>query len=114
MNAQMVEAPPPGAYGCGAHGTSGDQTGPGCAAPENGRVDRVGQGQADGAGHHGASDRWDMPGEEDEYEGAAHHVEERDGADAPSLEDGHPPGGDTHANAHDQVEHEELDADLAR
>src|SRR5205823_27585 len=67
--------------------------------------------QADGAGHHGTSNRRDVPGEEDEHEGAAHDVEERDGAEAASLEEGHPPGGDAHADAHDEVQHEELDAD---
>jgi hypothetical protein len=52
-----------------------------------------------------------VPGEEDEHQRAAHDVEERDRAEAAPLEYGHPPRGDAHADAHDEVEHEELDAD---
>jgi hypothetical protein len=52
-----------------------------------------------------------VPGQEDEHQGATHHVEERDRTETASLEYGHPAPGDAHADAHDEVQHEELDAD---
>jgi len=74
-------------------------------------MDPVGEREAHGSRREGTSDRRDVPGEEDEYEGATHHVEERDRTEPASFEDRHPPGGDTHADTHDEIEHEELDAD---
>jgi hypothetical protein len=51
-----------------------------------------------------------VPGQENEHDGATHHVEERDRAEPASVEDGHPSGGDAHADADDEVEHEEFHA----
>src|SRR5213595_42508 len=84
---------------------------PRCAASQNSGMDPVGEREAHGSRREGTSDRRDVPGEEDEYEGATHHVEERDRTEPASFEDRHPPGGDTHADTHDEIEHEELDAD---
>ena len=65
----------------------------------------------DGAGHHCGGDGRDVPGQEEKDEGPAHDVEERDRAKPSPAEDRHPPRGDAHADAHDQVEDKELDAD---
>jgi len=52
-----------------------------------------------------------VPGQENEHERAAHHIEERDRTEAASLEDRQPSAGDAHANAHDEIQHEQLHAD---
>jgi hypothetical protein len=80
-----------------------------CASRHRSRDEGVGKGETDG--HHGAGDRRDVPGEEEEDERAAHDVEEWNRAEAASLDHGNPPRGDGHADAHDQVRDEELDTD---
>ena len=107
---QAVGAPAAGAEDQAAEQGAGVGERAARASRHRGRDEGVGEGEADGAGHHGAGDRGDVPGEEEEDERAAHHVEERDRAEAAPLDDGHPPRGDAHADAHDQVEDEELDA----
>ena len=65
----------------------------------------------DRADHHRRGDRWNVPGEEEKDERPAHDVEKWNRAESAPVNDRHPPRGDVHADTHDQVEDEQLDAD---